>query len=344
MLFIKKNENLLEVQETTYDKEDQMQEYIYENPQILPVEELTGNKKLIVLIRELSTNYGRLDGLGIDEAGNIYIIETKLLRNPDRRNIIAQLLDYGVALWTEYKDPQSLLDLLASKNINIKQLILDKFKTSEELADIIIDNFKSNLKQGVYQFVAVTDAIENRILEQIHFINQSSKFSFFLVDLRYYRHENDEFIIPKGFGGEIIKNISSSTGTSVRQSDLPEFLEAVELNLGFTTKEFYSEFAQLLQSKGYSVEVRVGKKPTMLFFNDKDEFYLFSIYSDMGEIWLNKKSRLSKFDRIGFFNQLFDYKVDPKSSQNQFKLAYKDYENKFQNLLENIKKLTVNKN
>jgi hypothetical protein len=41
MLFIKKNENLLEVQETTYDKEDQMQEYIYENPQILPVEELT---------------------------------------------------------------------------------------------------------------------------------------------------------------------------------------------------------------------------------------------------------------------------------------------------------------
>jgi hypothetical protein len=52
-----------------------------------------------------------------------------------------------VALWTEYKDPQSLLDLLASKNINIKQLILDKFKTSEELADIIIDNFKSNLKQ-----------------------------------------------------------------------------------------------------------------------------------------------------------------------------------------------------
>jgi hypothetical protein len=221
---------------------------------------------------------------------------------------------------------------------------LDKFKTSEELADIIIDNFKSNLKQWVYQFVAVTDAIENRILEQIHFINQSSKFSFFLVDLRYYRHENDEFIIPKWFGGEIIKNISSSTWTSVRQSDLPEFLEAVELNLWFTTKEFYSEFAQLLQSKWYSVEVRVWKKPTMLFFNDKDEFYLFSIYSDMGEIWLNKKSRLSKFDRIWFFNQLFDYKVDPKSSQNQFKLAYKDYENKFQNLLENIKKLTVNKN
>jgi hypothetical protein len=61
MLFIKQQNNLTQIGETTYDKEDQMQQYIYENPQILPVEELTGNKKLLVLIRELSTNYGRLD-------------------------------------------------------------------------------------------------------------------------------------------------------------------------------------------------------------------------------------------------------------------------------------------
>ena len=104
------------------------------------------------------TNYGRLDWLGIDEAGNVYIIETKLLRNPDRRNIIAQLLDYGVALWTEYKDPQDLINYLTSKNINIKQSVLDTFQTSEELADIIIENFKQNIKQWVYQFLWVWDS------------------------------------------------------------------------------------------------------------------------------------------------------------------------------------------
>lgn len=90
MLFIKSQWNIQEVGESTYDKEDQMQEYIYENPQILPIQELTGNKKLLVLMRELSTQYWRLDGIWIDEAWNLYIIETKLLRNPDRRNIIAQ--------------------------------------------------------------------------------------------------------------------------------------------------------------------------------------------------------------------------------------------------------------
>lgn len=146
MFFIKSDNDFAQINETTYDKEDQMQSYIYENPKLLPVEELTGNKKLLILIRELSTGYGRLDGLGIDDAGNLYIIETKLLRNPDRRNIIAQMLDYGVALRTEYKDPQELINHLSHKNINIKQLILDTFETSEDLADIIIDKFKTNLK------------------------------------------------------------------------------------------------------------------------------------------------------------------------------------------------------
>lgn len=77
----------------------------------------------------------------------MYIIETKLLRNPDRRNIIAQLLDYGVALRTEYKDPQDLLNYLSNKGVDTKQFIIDTFESSEEMADIIIENFKNNLKQ-----------------------------------------------------------------------------------------------------------------------------------------------------------------------------------------------------
>jgi hypothetical protein len=339
MLFVKKAENLIEISETTYTKEDQMQQYIYENPQILPIEELTGSKKLLVLIRELSTNYGRLDWLWIDEAGNLYIIETKLLRNPDRRNIIAQLLDYGVALRTEYKDPQDLLNYLAAKNINTKELIIDTFQTSEEMADIIIENFKNNIKQWVYQFVAVTDSIEKRILEQIYFINQSSRFSFFLVDLRYYSHKETEFIIPKWYGGEIVKNTSLSNSNITRQWDLQEFLENVEINLWFIAKEFFFQFAELLQSKWYIMEVRVWKKPTMLFFNNRDDVYLFSIYSDTGEIWLNKKCKLSNFDRIHFFKQLFNFEIDSKKSQNQFKISYEDYQKNFQIIVSNIGKI-----
>lgn len=325
MLFIKQQNNLTQIGETTYDKEDQMQQYIYENPQILPVEELTGNKKLLVLIRELSTNYGRLDWLGIDEAGNVYIIETKLLRNPDRRNIIAQLLDYGVALWTEYKDPQDLINYLTSKNINIKQSILDTFQTSEELADIIIENFKQNIKQWVYQFVAVTDAIEKRILEQIHFINQSSRFSFYLVDLRYYRHENAEFIIPKWYGGEIIKQTSSWVSTSKSWNEI-DFLDAVETNLWYEARYTIQNIIYNFQQHGYIVEYRQGKTPTVRIYEDRKDNFLVNIYSKNGDIVLYRNSKISTPDRWEFYKKVFgvDFATTDKIN---YTIKYEEYRN-----------------
>lgn len=330
MLFIKQQNNLTQIGETTYDKEDQMQQYIYENPQILPVEELTGNKKLLVLIRELSTNYGRLDWLGIDEAGNVYIIETKLLRNPDRRNIIAQLLDYGVALWTEYKDPQDLINYLTSKNINIKQSILDTFQTSEELADIIIENFKQNIKQWVYQFVAVTDAIEKRILEQIHFINQSSRFSFYLVDLRYYRHENAEFIIPKWYGGEIIKQTSSWVSTSKSWNEI-DFLDTVETNLWYEARHTIQNIIYSFQQHGYIVEYRQGKTPTVRIYEDRKDNFLVNIYSKNGDIVLYRNSKISTPDRWKFYKKVFgaDFAMTDKIN---YTIKYQEYASHLLNL------------
>lgn len=300
-----------------------MQQYIYENPQILPVEELTGNKKLLVLIRELSTNYGRLDGLGIDEAGNVYIIETKLLRNPDRRNIIAQLLDYGVALWTEYKDPQELINYLTSKNINIKQSILDTFQTSEELADIIIENFKQNIKQWVYQFVAVTDAIEKRILEQIHFINQSSRFSFYLVDLRYYRHEHAEFIIPKWYGGEVIKQTSSWTSTSKSWNEI-DFLDTVETNLWYEARHTIQNIIYSFQQHGYIVEYRQGKTPTVRIYADKKDNFLVNIYSKNGDIVLYRNSKISTPDRWELYKRVFGVDFTTTDKIN-YTIKYEEY-------------------
>ena len=130
--------------------------------------------------------------------------------------------------------------------------------------------------------------------------------------------------------------MSLSISMSVRQSDLPEFLDAVELNLWFTAKEFYFELAQLLQSKWFIVEVRVWKKPTMLVYESKEDNYLFSIYSDTGEIWLNKKSKTWTFDRVSFFKQLFDYNLDPQATQNQFKIWFEQYKDRFSEIITNL--------
>jgi hypothetical protein len=60
--------------------------------------------RLLILAREFPTVSGPIDALGIDQDGNIYVIETKLAKNPDKRYVLAQVLDYGAALWRTYEN------------------------------------------------------------------------------------------------------------------------------------------------------------------------------------------------------------------------------------------------
>ena len=75
-------------------------ENIMTNMTLGPDEDLT----LIKLANQFKTNVGPLDVLAIDDSGNIYIIETKLINNGKRRETIAQILDYASALWSEYRN------------------------------------------------------------------------------------------------------------------------------------------------------------------------------------------------------------------------------------------------
>lgn len=76
-----------------------MQNYIQENPEALPVYEIREDIRLFIIAREFPTKSGPIDALGIDKDGEVYIIETKLYKNPDKRLVVAQVLDYGAAVW-----------------------------------------------------------------------------------------------------------------------------------------------------------------------------------------------------------------------------------------------------
>ncbi len=74
---------------SSFDKEDYLQQYIYNNPDAIPVYEIDEDIRLLVLAREFSTASGPIDALGVDQYGNIYLIETKLYKNPDKRTVVA---------------------------------------------------------------------------------------------------------------------------------------------------------------------------------------------------------------------------------------------------------------
>ena len=85
----------------SFTNETELQEYITNNPEA--VSSLTdideSEQRIFVAAREYSTESGPIDAIGFSRTGTIYIIETKLYRNTDKRFVLAQVLDYGAALW-----------------------------------------------------------------------------------------------------------------------------------------------------------------------------------------------------------------------------------------------------
>src|SRR5689334_16509770 len=89
--------------------EADMQAQIAVNPAVLPLHDIRDGAELAAVIREVPVAAGYIDLLGFDADGEVYVIETKLVRNPDRRTVLAQALDYGAALWTAYGDEGTFL-------------------------------------------------------------------------------------------------------------------------------------------------------------------------------------------------------------------------------------------
>ena len=83
------------VNKSDFALERNLQDYICDHPEAVPVED----KRLLVVARELQTESGAIDAFSVDKDGDLYIVETKLYRNPDKRTVVAQALDYGASLW-----------------------------------------------------------------------------------------------------------------------------------------------------------------------------------------------------------------------------------------------------
>ena len=92
---------------TPFPDEQQLQAYIAANPECIPMREIEEGLHLLVLGREFPTGSGPIDVLAMDSDGVLYLIETKLYSNADKRKVVAQVLDYAAALWTAGADEVS---------------------------------------------------------------------------------------------------------------------------------------------------------------------------------------------------------------------------------------------
>lgn len=233
VLIISKNgQNAKKIEKSVIDKEGYLQKYIYDNPEAIPLYEIKEDIRICILAREIPTNSGPIDAFGIDRDGEIYIIETKLYKNPDKRLVVAQVLDYGASLWKNNTDFDNLINFfdkenLTKFNVNLTQRLKDFFQLTDEEISTLLENLKRNLGVGNFKFVVLMDRLHSQLKDLIIFINQNSQFDIFAVELDYYKYQDYEILIPKLFGVEVKKdiNVQSSIGGRKKWNEIDFFNE-----------------------------------------------------------------------------------------------------------------------
>ncbi len=189
--------------------EEWIQKLIYNNPSILPVNEIeTGFSPLIPIGREVSTNAGYIDNLFISPEGYLTIVETKLWRNPEaRREVVGQILDYAKELskWTFTNLDNSIKAFNQLYNNNSNGLITtvrkhtDLDETDEQL---FIDSISRNLKRGRFLLLIVGDGIRESVEDMVEYLVQSPQlyFTLALVELQVFNLDkatDTKIIIPQ---------------------------------------------------------------------------------------------------------------------------------------------------
>lgn len=266
IIISKNGKDAVRVEKSSFDKEDFLQKYIYENPESIPLYDIKEDIRLLILAREFPTHSGPIDALGIDKDGEIYIVETKLFRNPDKRTVIAQALDYGAALWKHSGDFSQFLaslDMAVSKmfDTTLVAKLRDFFGLSEEEAATLLENVRRNLSEGAFRFVVLMDHLDDRLKDLVIYVNQNSQFDVYAVEFEYYKHETQEIIIPKIFGAEVKKEMAVSSSNSQRKKWTEDEL------LSFAKKEMSLEtvagFEKIFSfSKKYADSVSLGTGTT----------------------------------------------------------------------------------
>jgi hypothetical protein len=234
IIISKEGKNAERLDRSSITKENYLQEYILDNPKTLPIEDIKEDLRLLILAREFPTGSGPIDALGIDQEGNIYVIETKLYKNPDKRLVIAQALDYGASLQRTYEDDSEFLRRLeeaASKTfrLTLTEKVQSFYEADEETVVTLLQNLRQNLRDGKFRFVILMDRLEDRLRNLIAFVNQNSRFDIFGIELEFYKFQEYEIIIPKLYGAEVKKEtgvVKSYTSLRKKWDELSFFEEA----------------------------------------------------------------------------------------------------------------------
>ena len=204
--------------EEGYATEEELQTFLKEHPDLMPLEEIDLNAPPLLCIGwEVGLASGAEDILYIDPNGLLTVVETKLRRNPEaRREVVGQILEYAAQMSTWIAtDVERQAEKFFNSSVCPEQYrgctlerALRVFLESSELLpefsyEYFLEQVAGNIERGQFRLVIAIDEPPEPLLKTVEFVNRfSERFEMYLMQLKRFcdlaRDQN--IFVPALFG------------------------------------------------------------------------------------------------------------------------------------------------
>jgi len=282
------------LEESRFEAETQLQEALKSNPEVIPVSDLD-LAEVVVVGRETSVPAGAIDLLLVDAEGRVIIVETKLSRNPElRRQVVAQVLDYGASLWRTaptLKQFEALVLRYWQSDACQDQRVKDAATLREGLDPIFgetrgeqwdYDLFEStlsdNVSNGQHVLLVVASGLTDKLSRDLlEYVNLCLNLPLYAVEIDVFETKGQQLIVPRGVRyGRKIPSIPTR-----RPTNRTAFLAACES----PASEFFARMLDEAGQKGMTIywgsvgfSVRMPLEPavTVMYGYPPDKFQVYT--------------------------------------------------------------------
>lgn len=227
--------------EVPAENEAQLQDQLKNHPELLPLDELGLTEPAVVVGRESSLDSGRIDLVVMGAGGELALVEFKTgPQNPDFRECLAQLLDYGSDLWgmsledfetrvaQRYFSGPFCPPGTPMHGATLETVLAGAWGEADEDAVDWRQRLQTQLRDGSFHYIAVAQKFTPPVLRTLQYLNATMKSSrFSAVELVRFSGQAGHGAFEARFvaGAERLRGVSSTAKTAL--AGVEDFLGGV---------------------------------------------------------------------------------------------------------------------
>jgi hypothetical protein len=213
-----------------FDLETTLQQMLADHPELALAGTVDDESMTIWTIgEEVSTAAGSIDLLLLDSTARLWVVETKLARNPDvKKQVVGQVLGYAscVAEWSADQLLACAAEYLAQRGLNIEALTDE----NDSDPDTLLQTAADRAADGDLACLVAVDEIPGELQRLVEFVNRNARFELLALKIEVARHADRRLFIPTVAGRLADRQSSASGKRATRQWDEPSFLDELAKN------------------------------------------------------------------------------------------------------------------